>query len=81
MKKQSQVLSQSLHSALLGFLSFATLTLILALFATLAHSADVTLAWDPNTEPDHVAKRGQKGSSLPLTLVLFFDRLAPCLGR
>ena len=34
------------------FLSFLTLTLILALFATLAHSADVTLAWDPNTEPD-----------------------------
>jgi hypothetical protein len=52
MKKQSYALSQRIHSALIAFLSFLTLTLILALFATLAHSAVVTLAWDPNTEPD-----------------------------
>jgi hypothetical protein len=48
MKRQGQLLSPPL----LTFLSFLTLALILALFATPAHSADVSLAWDPNTEPD-----------------------------
>jgi hypothetical protein len=48
MKKQGQLSSPSL----LSFFSFLTLALILALFATPAHSADVTLAWDPNSEPD-----------------------------
>lgn len=52
MKKQSQVLSQSFHCSLLGFLSFVTSTLILAFSATFAYSVEVTLAWDPNTEPD-----------------------------
>ncbi len=48
MEKQSQLLSKSLPA----FLSLLVLTLILALFATPAHSDDVTLAWDPNSEPD-----------------------------
>jgi len=52
MKKRNHTLSQSLPSILLGFLSFLTLALIFALSATLAHSAEVTLAWNPNTEPD-----------------------------
>jgi len=52
MKKKSHLLTKYLHSSLLGFLLFLTLTLILALVATPAHSADVTLAWDPNSEPD-----------------------------
>ncbi len=52
MKKQNHLSFESDHSTLVCFLSFLTLTLILALFATLAHSADVTLAWDPNSEPD-----------------------------
>jgi hypothetical protein len=52
MKKQGQVLSQSLHCSLLGLLSFVTSILILTFSATFAHSAEVTVAWDPNTEPD-----------------------------
>jgi len=48
MNKESQLLSKSLPA----FLSFLALTLILAVLATPAHSADVTLAWDPNSEPD-----------------------------
>jgi len=52
MKKQGQVLSQSLHCSLLGLLSFVISTLILAFSATFAHSAEVTLAWDPNTAQD-----------------------------
>jgi hypothetical protein len=48
MRKRTQLLLPSL----LTLLSFLTLTLILGLFATPAHSADVTLAWDPNSEPD-----------------------------
>ena len=52
MKKQGQILSQSFHYSLLGLLSFVTSTLILTFSATFAHSAEVTLAWDPNTEAD-----------------------------
>jgi hypothetical protein len=52
MKKQGQVLSQYLHWTLFGLLSFVTSTLILAFSATFAHSAEVTLAWDPNTAQD-----------------------------
>jgi len=52
MRRQNKLLSQSLHPSLVGFLSFVSLTLVLALFATLAHCAEVTLAWNPNTEPD-----------------------------
>jgi len=52
MKKQGQVLSQSLRCSLLGLLSFVTSTLILTFSATFAHSAEVTLVWDPNTAPD-----------------------------
>ena len=37
--------------SLLGFLRLVVFTLIL-LFAQNVHSAEVTLAWDPNTEPD-----------------------------
>ncbi len=48
MKRQRQLSSPSLVS----FLSFLTLALMLALFAMPAHSANVTLAWDPNSEPD-----------------------------
>jgi hypothetical protein len=51
MGRQSQVLSQFLHPPVVGFLSFVSLTLILGLFSTLAHCAEVRLAWDPNTEP------------------------------
>ena len=52
MKKQGQVLSQYLNCTLFGLLSFVTSTLILTFSATFAHSAEVTLAWDPNTESD-----------------------------
>ena len=52
MKKQGQVLSQYLHCTLFGLLSFVTSALILAFSATFAHSAEVTLAWDPNTAQD-----------------------------
>ena len=52
MKEHSHLLAKYLHSSLVGFLSFLTLSLILTVLATPAHSADVTLAWDPNTESD-----------------------------
>jgi hypothetical protein len=52
MKKQSNLLSQFLHCSFLGLFSFVTSTLILTSFPTFAHSADVTIAWDPNTDPD-----------------------------
>jgi hypothetical protein len=51
MRRQGQPLSQFLQPPRVGFLSFISLTLILGLFSTPAHSAEVTLAWDPNTEP------------------------------
>ncbi len=52
MKEKSRLLAKYPHPSLLGFFLFLTLTSILALIATPAHSADVTLAWDPNSEPD-----------------------------
>ena len=52
MKKQSNLLSQFLHCSFLGLFSFVASTLILTFSATFAHSAEVTLTWDPNTEPD-----------------------------
>jgi hypothetical protein len=52
MRRRGQLLSQFLHPPLVGFLSFVSLTLILGLFSTLAYCSEVTLAWDPNTEPE-----------------------------
>ena len=71
MKKQSYALAQLVHSALIAFLSFLALILILALFTTLAHSAEVTLAWEPNTEPDLAGYRvyyKEASSGLHLTM-------------
>jgi hypothetical protein len=52
MKEHSRLFAKYPHASLLRFLSSLTLSLILALFATPVHSTDVTLAWDPNSEPD-----------------------------
>ena len=51
-KKLGKFLSQFLHCSLLGLLSFVISTLILTISATSAHSAELTLAWDPNPEQD-----------------------------
>jgi hypothetical protein len=52
MKKQGNILSQFFHCSFIGLLYLMTSTLILTFSATYAHSAEVTMAWDPNTEPD-----------------------------
>ena len=52
MKKQNNLLTQFLHYSFLGLFSFVASTLILTFSVTFAHSAEVTLSWDPNTEPD-----------------------------
>ena len=52
MKRSAQPLSQALHPVIVTFLSFVTLTTILGLFAPLAHSVEVILAWDASIEPD-----------------------------
>jgi hypothetical protein len=52
MKVQGQILSHFFHFSFLGLFFFITSTLILTFSATFAHSAEVTLAWDSNTEPD-----------------------------
>ncbi|MBW2001292.1 MAG: fibronectin type III domain-containing protein, partial [Deltaproteobacteria bacterium] len=51
-KKLGKLLSQFLPCSLLGLLSFVILTLVLTISATSAHSAELTLAWDPNAEQD-----------------------------
>lgn len=52
MKRSAQPLSQALHPVIVTFVSFVTLTAILGLFAPLAHSVEVILAWDASIEPD-----------------------------
>jgi hypothetical protein len=52
MKVQGQILSHFFHFSFLGLFFFITSTLILTFSATFAHSAEVTLAWDPNLEQD-----------------------------
>ena len=49
-KKLGKLLSQFLHCSLLGLLSFVISTLILTISATSAHSAELTIVWDPNAE-------------------------------
>ena len=52
MKKQNNLLTQFLHYSFLGLFSFVASTLILTISAPSAHSAELTLAWDPNPEQD-----------------------------
>jgi len=54
MKKQSRFFSQFIGISRVAFLSWIILIVILAHFATLAHSAEVTLVWDPNIEAELV---------------------------
>ncbi len=49
---KNQALSRSLHSCLIVFFSFITLTLASTPLTTPAYSADVTLAWNSVTEAD-----------------------------
>ena len=50
MKTKYHLLPQSPHSSLLCLVGSLTLALVLVLFSAPTHSAEVTLAWDANTE-------------------------------
>lgn len=52
MNKQSQILSRYLRFYKLAFISFPAFALLFFLFATFAHSAQLSLIWDPNPETD-----------------------------
>lgn len=52
MKNQSKIFVLSFQFFRIFILSFLALSVIFSLFAARAHAAQVTLAWDPNTELD-----------------------------